>query len=129
MANLKLKELQRKYSELQAYKESINLTKTELTTLSTIINGNLKVIGKEIQRLKNEVVDMSITDHAVLRYLERYQNLNTEKIKQKILDLPADEKVIVENKVLTVGEILKNERQPRFKNKKVRKSLQPNTNS
>ena len=129
MSNLKLKELQRKYSELQAYKEGINLTKTELTTLSTIINANLKVIGKEIQRLKNEVVDMSITDHAVLRYLERYQNLNTEKIKQKILDLPLDEKVIVENKVLTVGEILKNERQPRFKDKKVRKSIQPKANT
>lgn len=118
MTNVKLKDLQRKYSELQAYRESINLTKTELTTLSTIINANLKVIGKEIQRLKNEVVDMSITDHAVLRYLERYQNLNTEKIKQKILDLPLDEKVIVENKVLTVGEILKNGRQPRLKSKK-----------
>ena len=58
---------------------------TKLKKLSTDMSTNTKALNEIEQKLKDLTVTVQISEHAVLRYLERYKGLDVEEIKKEIL--------------------------------------------
>lgn len=98
----KLNKLQQKHGELtrlkNAKKRLMNETMVEIGEL----NKEIKRIGGQIFDLKNIDGDTPhITDHAIVRYLERVKGLNIWDIKAEIMN--HKDAVRVENTIVTIN--------------------------
>jgi hypothetical protein len=97
----KLNTLQEKHGELTRLK---NAKKRELAKVMdeiAKINKDLKRVGSAIYDLKNLHGDTPhITDHAVVRYLERVKGMNIWDIKAEIINKNS---VRIENTIVTVN--------------------------
>lgn len=98
----KLNDLQEKHGEItrlkNAKKRSMATTMNEIAEL----NKELKKIGSAIYDLKNINGDTPhITDHAVVRYLEREKGLDIWQIKAEIMN--SKNAVRIDNTIVTVN--------------------------
>ena len=98
----KLNALQEKHGELTRQK---NIKKREMAANMTAIaeiNKELKKLGGQIFDLKNINGETPhITDHAVVRYLERVKGMNIWDIKAEIAQ--SSKAVRIENTIVTVN--------------------------
>ncbi len=102
MSHTELKSLETRRRKV---KENLNVRKTEQVSLSREINQlirNVKDIEGQIELLKVNKVNKNsiiITEHAILRYLERVEGVDIERVKKDILD----DKVLRQIKTLGTG--------------------------
>ena len=98
----KLNELQEKHSELARLKNAKKREMGKVIKEITDINKELKRLGGQIFDLKNLDGDTPhITDHAVVRYLERVKGMNIWDIKAEIVQ--HEDAVRVDNTIVTVN--------------------------
>lgn len=64
-------------------------------------NKTIKLINKKIEKLKPEDGNL-VTEHALLRYIERYMNIDIEKVHADVLALSGNDKIISQGTVVTV---------------------------
>lgn len=64
-------------------------------------NKTIKLINKKIEKLKPED-GFVVTEHALLRYIERYMGVDIEKVHADVLSLPGNNKIMANNTVVTV---------------------------
>lgn len=57
----------------------------EIKTEKQSIVDRLKHVESKIEELKNSHMELVVSDHAIVRYLERVENLDIEAIKKKIV--------------------------------------------
>jgi len=99
-----IKQIIKKLSKKKEFDEEkeralISLYKRELKKKLYEINQQLFEQDNILQRLNSAIYakrfheDIEITDHAIVRYLERVKNLDIEKIKKDILDDLTIEKI------------------------------------
>lgn len=99
---LKLNALQEEHRVLSAEKRSLKKRATKLTNEIAEINTKLGRLGAQILDMKNEDGDTPhITDHAVVRYMERVKKIDIWKIKSEII--AHRNAVRVENTIVTVA--------------------------
>lgn len=96
--------------------KSLNVTRSKLLSIvktsRNIINSaeaeridaekRMKEIEMEIAKLKDISDSPIITEHALLRYVERQMGIDLEKVHQEILDLPDELKIKSGNTIITV---------------------------
>jgi len=95
----KLNELQNRHGELSREKEA----------LSRETNKRLKDIKKELSQLGNAIYDLKhvdgdtphITDHAIVRYLERVKGMDIWDLKAEIMN--HTKAVRIDNVIVTVN--------------------------
>lgn len=86
----------------------------ERTNRITELNSRLKEIGKEMSNIHKELNELQpsrnehletfkVSDHAVVRYLEREHDINISKLKEKILDEHSKMLISKGHKVIPVG--------------------------
>lgn len=98
---LKLSEAEQvKRMEKNRKKETLNVI-SEATKEVRAINKDIKMVNKKLAALQPEQGEL-VTEHAILRYLERYMGLDLEKIHADILALPSADKTMANNTVITV---------------------------
>lgn len=98
----KLNKLQEQHSELTRLKNAKKREMGNVIKEITEINKELKRLGGQIFDLKNLDGDTPhITDHAVVRYLERVKGMNIWDIKTEIAQ--HRDSVRVENTIVTVN--------------------------
>ncbi|HZF69394.1 hypothetical protein [Sulfuricurvum sp.] len=81
--------------ELKALHESGTRLKMEIETKEK----QIKEIEEKIHKLKGTDAHIIVSEHAIIRYLERVYRLDLEKIKQEILP----ERIAVQAKVIGNG--------------------------
>lgn len=97
----KLEELQEIHSQLVDKKKHLKKTLSTLTNEMAILNREIKRVGSQIFDLKNvNEGTPHITDHAVVRYLERVKGVDIWELKSEIAD--HKESVRVKNTIVTV---------------------------
>lgn len=62
---------------------------------------NLNMVEKQITDLTPEK-GTTITEHALLRYCERYRGIDLEEVHKEIMDLPQEDKIMASNTIITV---------------------------
>lgn len=83
---VKLNELQDEHGRLTIVKRDLKKQVNRLTNDISIINKELNRLGGQIFDMKNEDGETPhITDHAVVRYLERVKGMNIWDIKAEIV--------------------------------------------
>lgn len=97
-----LVELQAAMSRLGQWRNELMNWKSDYTRAMSVNTSLTQVIGKRINELKSGP-DESITDHALMRYLERYTEVDIEEIREKIRQLPELDKVVINHNTITVG--------------------------
>ena len=98
----KLNEAQEKHSELTRTKNAIKRRMAQDMNEISLINKALKELGTKIYDLKNIDGDTPhVTDHAVVRYLERVKGMNIWDIKAEIM--LSTEAVRVDNVIVTIN--------------------------
>jgi hypothetical protein len=81
-------------------KESMHIIREETKQLRQT-NKDIKVINKKIDKLEPED-GFLVTEHALLRYLERYAGVDLEKIHAEIIALPDHDRIMASNTIVTV---------------------------
>lgn len=98
----KLNLLQEQHREMTSLKNSKKRDMTNIMSEIAEINKHLKRIGGAIFDLKNLHGDIPhVTDHAVVRYLERVKGLNIWDIKAEIMN--SKDAVRIENTIVTIN--------------------------
>jgi len=94
-----LKQLQSR--EIKLSTELKHLSEDAVSTASKLSSGKGKLasIKEEIRNLEQKNITPVVSEHAVIRYLERVKGLNIELIKQEILT----EKIVEQFKTLGNG--------------------------
>lgn len=81
--------------ELKALQESGTRLKMEIATKEK----QIKEVEEKIHKLKGSNENIIVSEHAILRYLERVYRLDLEKIKQEILP----ERIAAQAKIIGNG--------------------------
>lgn len=98
----KLNAAQEKHGELTRTKNAIKRRMAQDMNEISLINKALKELGAKIYDLKNIDGDTPhITDHAVVRYLERVKGMNIWDIKAEIMN--NKDAVRVDNVIVTIN--------------------------
>lgn len=98
----KLNKLQERHGELTRLKQKKKQQMVSSMNEITEINKELKVLGGQIFDLKNIDGDTPhITDHAIVRYLERVEGRDIWDLKAKIIE--HKDAVRIENTIVTVN--------------------------
>lgn len=98
----KLEVLQEQHGRLTAHKKGLRKQVTKLTDEIGVTNKELERLGGQIFDLKNEDGDTPhITDHAIVRYLERVKGMNIWEIKAEIVN--NIDAVRINNTIVTVN--------------------------
>ena len=92
--NITENKLKNKVKNLELKKESLDAEISESVEQIEEIKLKRKELGNEH--------DVIVTDHAMLRYLERYMGIDMDKIYLKILQLPKDDVTRFGNTIVTV---------------------------
>lgn len=104
----KLQELQSQHGALTGRKKVLKGQISKAQAEIAIINKETNRLGQQIFDLKNEDVETPhITDHAVVRYLERVKGVDIWKVKADIV--AHRDAVRIENTIVTVNEDLSGE--------------------
>lgn len=98
----KLNKLQKEHGELTRLKNAKKREMAKIMDEIGVINKELKRIGGAIYDLKNINGDTPhVTDHAVVRYLERVKGLNILDIKAEIMN--NKDAARIDNTIVTVN--------------------------
>lgn len=98
----KLNALQERHGELTREKQREKAKMGDSMKKITEINKELKVLGGQIFDLKNIDGDTPhITDHAIVRYLERVEGRDIWDLKAKIIE--HKDAVRIDNTIVTVN--------------------------
>ena len=98
----RLNELQEKHGELTRLKNAKKRDMARIMNEIAELNKEIKRIGGAIYDLKNINGDTPhVTDHAVVRYLERVKGLNIWDIKAEIMN--HNDSVRIDNTIVTVN--------------------------
>ena len=100
---------QSKLNELQEAHRLLSIEKRKKKKILTELTNEIGKMNKELDRLGNQIFDMKnvddkaphITDHAVVRYLERVKGVNIWDLKAEIL--AHSDVVRVDNTIVTVN--------------------------
>ena len=57
----------------------------KLTTMNQVLKNSIAHVDQELQHQESRNVDAYVTDHAIVRYLERVKNLNREEIEKLVV--------------------------------------------
>ena len=106
----KLSELQQAHAVLTQTKRALKENNKRVADTMTLINAGLRIVGAEIESIKSTDEEL-ITDHAVVRYLQRYTDVDIEKVKASIRKLPDASKVVINKNVITVGDMVNTPRE------------------
>lgn len=108
--NAKLKSLKSQLAEMRGQHQAATTRVMEAQKALTTAERSVNALVGEIGRLEQEAMDreehvVTVSDHAVLRWLERRHNLNIDAIRDEILDDGAKSKIkfIVSGKVEKQG--------------------------
>lgn len=95
--------------------KSIEVTEGKINTRLWALNSMKEDIEKEIVEMNNNLVALKaekgqidtlkspvVTEHALLRYVERYMGVDLTEVHEKILALPEADKIKAKNTVITV---------------------------
>jgi hypothetical protein len=85
MKNKTVKELREQRADLSAKIGRINTQITELKVVAGNITREITGIDAEIARIVRVEPEPRLTDHALLRFIERVYNIDIEAIKAKIM--------------------------------------------
>lgn len=98
----KLNKLQEQHGELTRLKNAKKRLMTATMNEIAEMNKELKRIGTAIYDLKNiNGATPHVTDHAVVRYLERVKGMNIWDIKAEIMN--SKDAIRIENTIVTVN--------------------------
>lgn len=61
--------------------------KKDLESRNNELSGKIKQLSNTISQLKNNNKELNLTDHAILRYVERKYNTPIDEIKEEILKI------------------------------------------
>jgi hypothetical protein len=81
-----IKTLRYKLRQEKIKLQSLNMESQGLNRKRSLKENEVKEIEKEIENLKNGIVEIPITEHALIRYFERVIDFDLEEIKEKILN-------------------------------------------
>ncbi|MDQ7067972.1 MAG: hypothetical protein Q9M40_08360 [Sulfurimonas sp.] len=81
----KIKNLQVLIKKKELEKESIEKEFNTLQSKRDRCNNQLKKYQEEISKLKDSIDTVVISEHAIIRYLQRVYELDLEKIEKEIL--------------------------------------------
>lgn len=101
-------EKSRKYKSLQVTLRKLTAQRQIKDKKVRELQADVYGIQTQIDRCQEELDSMTfpsetiVTEHAYLRYLERFEGINLEDVNKKILDLDRKEKTIYGNTVVTV---------------------------
>ena len=85
MNSHQLKELQTRLTKAKAYLESVKAEKEIIEQRFTTAKQDVKTIERQLSDAIISQKDITVTEHAQLRYCERVLGINLEEIKEKIL--------------------------------------------
>ena len=105
VVSTELQEMQRAVSRLGAWRQELIDWKREYARVMTTLNGMIGNLGKRINDIKSGT-DEIITDHALIRYLERYEEYDLDSLRDKVRNLPDTKKTVINNNIITVGDNL-----------------------
>ena len=100
---------QSKLDELQEKHRLLSIEKRGKKRVLTEVTGEISQLNKELDRIGNQIFDLKnvddkaphITDHAIVRYLERVKGVNIWDIKAEIVS--HRDAVRVDNTIVTVN--------------------------
>lgn len=101
-----LEALQTAHGVLCQHSRELKKIRTEWTQAATLVNAYMGLIGRRINQIKSGTEEI-ITDHAIVRYLERFTDVDVEAIRERVAELPDEEKIVVNNNIITVGANIK----------------------
>lgn len=117
-----LEELQSAHAVASNMARMLRIVHGDYKRAMTLVNAHMGIIGKRIAEIKSGT-DSIVTDHAVVRYLQRYANMDIEKIKERIAELPEDEKIVIANNVITVGKDINKSKESQDDETKTRNNI------
>lgn len=88
------------------YKEKLRILKKSHRMLEQK-NAEIKDNGQQIFNIKNGGLTPHVSDHAIVRYLERVEGVDIWELRDKVAS--CDAAVIVDNTIVTVNEDLSSE--------------------
>jgi len=80
-----LKFLQVRITQLKTKLNGLLVTKKDLDKDISTTTRQLQNSEQELRKLQNESVEPIVSEHAIIRYLERVQKIDIEQIKKEIL--------------------------------------------
>jgi predicted RNase H-like nuclease (RuvC/YqgF family) len=99
-----LKHLNRRVSQGQANLKALTEEKFSIEDKIKRERETVSRLQREIDRLKRRTEKLVVSEHAILRYVERVMGLDLEEIKKKILPSDLEEKVrIIGNGIFPCG--------------------------
>ncbi len=93
--HVELKHLNRRIEESRASLKALREEKKEIEEKISREQNTITRLQAEIERLKRGSAKVVISEHAILRYIERVMKVNLEEIKKKILPEEVEEKIRV----------------------------------
>ena len=83
MGAVSIKSLERQEKNMLDEIQELNNKKADINKILMGKNSELQKIRSRLKQLKSNVI---LTDHAIVRYLERVEKVDIEKIKKILLD-------------------------------------------
>lgn len=79
----KMKALRKEQNELRAELGALQAQRESTARRLKEVHNGLRVIGTKIKAMSSD--DITVTDHALLRFLERVEGLDIEAVKDRIV--------------------------------------------
>jgi len=101
-----LKQLQSRKTKLEAEMITLNEEFKVINKKTDATLQRLTGINKQIKNLKAKSKDLIVSEHAIIRYLERAMGLDIEQVKKEILteEVSAQHKALGSGKYPTTGD-------------------------
>ncbi len=88
-----LKQLERRFSEANARLKTLKAEQTDMNQRVQREQETLNTLRKQIDKLKQNNGRLVVSEHAILRYVERVMKLDLEEIRRKILPETLEEHI------------------------------------
>lgn len=98
----------RKLKSLLVTRNKLECRGRELETTKKLLDTDIKSNRDQLTYIKAQIDELSpddsviVTEHALLRYIERYMGIDIQKVHDDILDLPNNDLVVAGNTIVTV---------------------------
>jgi len=96
-----LKQLQSYKQKLELELQGLKLEQSEFSKKINILKEKIDESNHRIEVLKRNTKELIVSEHAILRYLERIYHLDMEKIKQEIVPKDIDNVLHLGNATIT----------------------------
>lgn len=80
-----LKGLESRLTKLKAEKQAVDKEYAEICGRQSNLAAQIQNVNQAIQTLKNSRVELIVTEHAIIRYMERAMGLDLAQVKEQIL--------------------------------------------